>query len=252
MSGEPGVSNAANPDAALDTVFETPAEPAEESREAPAAASGKPETTTPDAKPRDEKGRFVTPSSPEDPQAEATKPATEPAEPGTDAEPADATTDDDLTDLPEFVYRAVGQEQTFPGSFVSKDGEVLFTKDALPVLKQKLALADSFPGYRAQMQRDTAAATNRAQAAEAMTEQIFAKMEELAANPDAAWDWWSNAVYPHAGGRGAVAADAGAGRGHDPAMGPGSGTGSGWPRSGDPPAEQSGMAGSAVPACTGG
>jgi len=180
---------AADPDAALDTMFDEAA-PSEPAAETPAGEPAEPTEPPSDAKPRDEKGRFTKPDAQPAEDSPEAPPTEQDAEPEAPEQPEEAAEDVDLSTFPSFQYRANGETRDFAGAFEG-NGEVLFTAEAVPALKQKLALADAYPAMESRLARESHATRVRADAAEKQIQAVFEHFEQLAqAGPDAAWEWW--------------------------------------------------------------
>lgn len=155
---------------AADAALTTSVEPSE----APAAE--------PEGQPRDEQGRFASPSEPEAeaPVEEAPAEETEvPVEPEAAAEGEEAEAEE--PDEP-IVYRADGQEFEIPGSAVGDDGWFI-PADQIPEVQQLLASGKAFSGsYRQRLSeaaQQVEAARQETAAANAQSQHVLAHFEGL-------------------------------------------------------------------------
>lgn len=180
----PETATPATQDAA-DAALEPLAEP--EAPEQPGSAA-------PDATPAPD-----APATQPPPDAEpgAAEPAAEPqAEPAADA-PAEPTAEpeaDAISAFDPFVYRAEGAEHPFPGAVTDTDGQVLFTKDAVPQLRQALSLARAYPRLNREADRNVNAERQQRQAVEEQLTTVLTKLGELFSNKDAAAEFLAQGV----------------------------------------------------------
>lgn len=169
----------------LAEVGEAPA-PAQPAPAAPAAPAPEPAAPVPSGQPRDEQGRFASPTPPAEPTpvpaepapaAPTTPPTTPPAEPPVPETPAPAET------YPEATYRADQQDFTIPGSQVGSNG-VFIPTPAWTDVQRLLAFGQvhqgSFQRKLSESAQEVQRATRRAEAAEASKAAVFDKLVKMA------------------------------------------------------------------------
>jgi hypothetical protein len=140
---------------------EAPAVPAE--GPAPAVVETPPASEVPA---RDAHGRF-------------TKPDGTLSEPGEQETPPSPAVETDLSTYAPFSFRADGQVVEYAGAVQDDDGNVLFTPAAVQHLKQDLAYGRAYPRRDADAQRDLSRERSARQSAEATTQSVLSKLDQL-------------------------------------------------------------------------